>query len=377
MGEETSEEFTVTNDGTGSADLAVLRALAARSEILRADGTTTTESELIGSRGAKVRRISGDFSPTVARRPRRREAEGRQAGEGRPRLPRRRPWTASPTCQPTSWTTPSTRSTASSTRWAASTATTSSRTATRTIRPRRRGRRSPTSPRRENPAGAFIDGKFILNGGRHRRHAARQHVVYDPASDTWTPAADAPVELPPAGRAVLDGTAVSRRRLSGCLRPCTDVAATTRPATLDSLADYPEATSHVACGGLDGQVICAGGTAQAASAHTYAYDPGSDTWSPRADVPTDVWGMASAAANGQLLLTGGIAADAITNEGWAYDPSTDSWTDLPASNNSTYRTGGGCGHYRIGGSVGLFAPIAPGGPPRLRGVRRRHGCSVG
>ncbi len=356
MGEETSQEFTVTNDGTGSADLEFSER-SGSFEILRADGTTTTESELIGSRGAKVRRISGDFSPLSH------VAQGvvrQQAAKPAKVAPSAPPWTditdfptdimdnAVDTLDgivysmggfdgneiiPNSYTyDPATQE------W------------------------SPIADipeGRENPVGAFIDGKFILNGGWDPGGTPlASTVVYDPASDTWTPAADAPVAAAAGGRAVLDGTLYL---VGGCQDACgmTDVRSYDPASdTWTSLADYPEPTSHVACGGLDGQVICAGGTAQAASAHTYAYDPGSDTWSPRADVPTDVWGMASAAANGQLLLTGGIAADAITNEGWAYDPGTDSWTDLPAANNSTYRTGGGCGHYRIGGSIGLFAPIA-------------------
>ena len=92
-------------------------------------------------------------------------------------------------------------------------------------------------------------------------------------------------------------------------------------------------------------------------ASTYAYDPAADSWTPRADVPTDVWGMASAAANGQLLLSGGIAGGAVTNEGWVYDPGRRLVDRPPGGEHHTYRMGSGCGLYRIGGASGLFASL--------------------
>src|SRR5690606_26480965 len=104
----------------------------------------------------------------------------------------------------------------------------------------------------------------------------------------------------------------------------------------------------LACGGLDGQVICAGGSADASSTHTYAYDPGSNTWTPRADLPIDLWGMGYTAANGQLLVSGGVTDQfaTVTNEGFAFDPAADTWSPLPNSNNAVYRGGSGCGFYR-------------------------------
>jgi hypothetical protein len=68
--------------------------------------------------------------------------------------------------------------------------------------------------------------------------------------------------------------------------------------------------------------------------------------------------MGYTAANGQLLLSGGVTGgfSTVTNQGYAYDPSSDSWTALPNSNNTDYRGGSACGFYRIGGTPGGFAP---------------------
>jgi hypothetical protein len=122
---------------------------------------------------------------------------------------------------------------------------------------------------------------------------------------------------------------------------------------------YPESTSWLGCGGLSGQVYCAGGSAgTVTSKHTYAYDPASDSWSPVADLPIDLWAMGYSTANGQLLVSGGVTNgfNTLTNQGFAYDPGSNAWTALPNSNNTLYRGGAACGFYKIGGSIGGFNP---------------------
>ncbi len=76
-------------------------------------------------------------------------------------------------------------------------------------------------------------------------------------------------------------------------------------------------------------------------------------------MPADLWGSASTAANGLLLVSGGVIDNgaSITNKGYAYNPQTDSWTALPNANQTLYRSGSACGLYRVGGSPGgLFVP---------------------
>ena len=53
-----------------------------------------------------------------------------------------------------------------------------------------------------------------------------------------------------------------------------------------------------------------------------------------ANMPTDLWGSASTAANGLLLVSGGVTGNgaSITNQGYAYNPQTDAWTALPNAN---------------------------------------------
>jgi hypothetical protein len=94
----------------------------------------------------------------------------------------------------------------------------------------------------------------------------------------------------------------------------------------------------------------------------YSYDPGADSWSQLADMPTDMWAAVSAAANGQLLVSGGVVDDSttVTNQGYAFDPVADTWTAMPNANQTLYRSGGACGLYRIGGNPGgsFVPPVA-------------------
>src|SRR5204863_2375570 len=58
-----------------------------------------------------------------------------------------------------------------------------------------------------------------------------------------------------------------------------------------------------------------------------------------ASLPMTDWGAGYVAANGQLLISGGLGDGNITNAGFSYDPGTDSWSPLPNSNNAAFRLG--------------------------------------
>ena len=96
----------------------------------------------------------------------------------------------------------------------------------------------------------------------------------------------------------------------------------------------------------------------------HAYNPASDTWGPLADLPVVLWGAGYTAANGTLLLSGGVtgtASDTLTNQGYGYDPASNTWTAIANANHTVYRGGSACGFYRVGGSTtGNFTPIAGG-----------------
>ncbi len=73
-------------------------------------------------------------------------------------------------------------------------------------------------------------------------------------------------------------------------------------------------------------------------------------------MPQAQWGMGYVASNQKLFVSGGVTdnSNALTNEGFAYDPSNDTWTPIANSNNAVFRGGSACGFYKIGGSIGNF-----------------------
>jgi len=122
-------------------------------------------------------------------------------------------------------------------------------------------------------------------------------------------------------------------------------------------APYPVPVSWESCGAISGELYCTGGDADSgyftenSLKVTYVYDPNSDTWSQAADLPIDLWGSSYTAAEGHLLVSGGITQQgtALTNQGFSYDPASDTWTRIPNSNNAVFRGGSACGFYQIGG----------------------------
>jgi hypothetical protein len=120
-------------------------------------------------------------------------------------------------------------------------------------------------------------------------------------------------------------------------------------------AAYPQPTSFEGCGTIAGQLYCAGGVSDARgeSRDGYVYNPSTDHWTQIAGLPNgDQWAAAYSAADGRLLLSGGVInhSGLLTNEGWAYDPTSNSWTSLPNANTVSWRSAGACGFYKIGGS---------------------------
>ena len=218
---------------------------------------------------------------------------------------------------------------------------------------------------REEGVGAFIGDKFyVVDGATADGQTLTGELdIYDTATNTWSTGAPIPVAMADAAATVLDGRlyvvggCASRAfcGTSGVFRydPASD--------TWQRLPDYPTPESWLGCGAIEGIVYCAGGQQSfgKVSTATYAYDPGANTWTPRAQVPMALWAMGSTVANGKLMISGGVNAGLSTNKGFAYDPVSDSWSALPDSVNLLTRGAMACGLVKIGGaqSYGSYSPF--------------------
>jgi N-acetylneuraminic acid mutarotase len=217
----------------------------------------------------------------------------------------------------------------------------------------------------ESPGAAFVNGKMYLVGGWNASgNASTKVYVYDPNSNSWSSAANLPKALSAPAVTALDGNLyVVGGCTTGNCAPTSKSAFRYDPGS-DSwaqLADYPVPAAFPACAGIASELVCAGGVNadnNQGQKATYIYDPGSDSWAQGADMPYDDWAMAYAGSDNKLQISAGAINNGavLTNQSLEYDPSANTWTALANSNNAEYRGGASCGLYKIGGSSGGFNP---------------------
>lgn len=159
--------------------------------------------------------------------------------------------------------------------------------------------------------------------------------VYDPATDSWTRKADMPT-----ARAYLSATAVNGKiyAIGGATTGLSQPLATVEeydPATdtWTRKADMPTARCAHAADVMNGKIYAVGGmaggpmTTWAGLSVVEVYDPATDTWTRKADVPAPTfWNSVSAAAGTIYSLGGGPALHVEVSTVYEYDPVTDAWT---------------------------------------------------
>lgn len=212
---------------------------------------------------------------------------------------------------------------------------------------------------------AYAGGKVYLAGGWNTGSELTSSVyAYNPARDSWSRAAYLPWGISAAGTAVLGGRVYV---IGGCdSEDCSQTEPTVfrydpRGNSWTEVADYPVATAYLGCAGIRAEIVCAGGLDPDSAdgltgfTSTYMYHPETNTWTKGADLPNDLWGMAASGTDGKLQISGGYSGlyGGVLNSAQEYDPATNAWTALPGLPVATYRGGGACGPYVIGGSGGL------------------------
>ncbi|MHC4433769.1 MAG: Kelch repeat-containing protein, partial [Planctomycetota bacterium] len=192
-------------------------------------------------------------------------------------------------------------------------------------------------------ATAVVNGKTYAIGGKTSEPGATQLStveVYDPATDTWTRKADMPT-----ARAYLSASAVGDKiyAIGGHNGITTVQEYDPATDTWIQKADMSTGRSTPATCVVNGKIYAIGG-AQWILGQIYStihgvssvevYDPTTDTWISKSDMPMGVWGLCAFAINGKIYALGGrprVSAMPYTQE---YDPATDTWTrkaDMPVA----------------------------------------------
>jgi N-acetylneuraminic acid mutarotase len=180
----------------------------------------------------------------------------------------------------------------------------------------------------------YVLGFYI---GSSQSNTSGQVYAYDPSADEWTERTAMP-----------EGT----ERASGCVAALGEkiyVFGGARGATVsdasvyDTLADswqtlpaLPEPREHCAAGAIAGVVYIAAGRAGAITAFgtwTFAFDPATNTYSQKAQIPTLRGGVAGAVLGDRLFVFGGegnsgAGTNGVFGEVEAYDPVSNSWQEF-------------------------------------------------
>ena len=165
-----------------------------------------------------------------------------------------------------------------------------------------------------------VDGKIYAIGGAQAPPGLRYVEEYDPATDTWT-----------------------------------------------RKADMPTARLNVSTSAVNGKIYAIGGAAGGNQWYlgfstVEEYDPATDTWTPKADMPTGRTYFSTSVVNGKIYAIGGLTTG--TNHlspVEEYDPVTDTWTrkaDMPTARSGLTTSAVNGKIYAIGGYVGGGAPVS-------------------
>jgi len=184
---------------------------------------------------------------------------------------------------------------------------------------------------------SVVNGKIYAIGGAPYAEASVPTVEeYDPATDTWTRKADMPTSRGSLSTSVVNGKiyAIGGGGGDGA-GDRTDLPTVEEydPATdtWTSKADMPTGRGILSTSVVDGKIYAIGGVAGwmggPGVSTVEEYDPATDTWTTKADMPTGRKGLSTSVVNGRIYAIGGFTGMVTTfSTVEEYDPATDTWT---------------------------------------------------
>jgi RNA polymerase sigma factor (sigma-70 family) len=214
-----------------------------------------------------------------------------------------------------------------------------------------------------------VDGKIYAMGGTDQNQAFAAIEVYDPATDTWTRKADMP-----AGRG-LDGAVCAVNGKIYVIGGWPDPKASTVLNEVEEYdpetekwtkkTNMPTKRAHLAVCVVKGKIYAIGGyiTNDVLTSAVEEYDPETDTWTKKADMPTGRCVFGAAAVNGKIYAIGGKTGKwkggTFISTVEEYDPATDIWTkkaDMPIERTELATSALNGKIYVVGGGTGKFLP---------------------
>ncbi len=190
---------------------------------------------------------------------------------------------------------------------------------------------------------SVVNGKIYAFGGSNGQWELAVVEEYDPVKDAWTKKADMPTARYHQSTCAVNGRIYA---IGGMLQRVEMFFPTVEEYdpvtnTWTRKADMPTARSHLSTSVVKGKIYAIGGTNHRNDTNDYnglkvveEYDPATDTWTKKADMPTARWTQSISVVNGKIYVIGGAYRQvpfAVVEE---YDPATDTWrsrADMPTA----------------------------------------------
>jgi len=182
------------------------------------------------------------------------------------------------------------------------------------------------------PAGCVVDGILYMVGGLYPFNTPLRRVfAYDPRADSWTRKTDMPTARRFLAGATVDGIIYVIGGSSGPFDPSVPLktveAYDPKTDTWVAKADMPTARQLLAVCAVDGIIYAIGGGTD--FDHPYAtveaYNPKTDQWSRKRDLPLPLRWLTASAAGGIIYVFVGTETHPYGYT-FAYDPPADAWT---------------------------------------------------
>jgi N-acetylneuraminic acid mutarotase len=182
------------------------------------------------------------------------------------------------------------------------------------------------------------DGKIYAIGGAGPVYQALGTVeVYDPVTDTWTTKSEMPTARQGLSTSVVNGKIYAIGGAECFIKWCGELETFSNVEEYDPATDtwttkspIPTERGWHSASVVDGKIYIIGGSQGQTPGYKYyhvlaveVYDPATDTWSQKGDMPESRAAGSASVVDGKIYLIGGFPGLQKVDE---YDPATDTWT---------------------------------------------------
>ena len=183
-----------------------------------------------------------------------------------------------------------------------------------------------------------VNGKIYAIGGHSDGITFSVVEEYDPVTDRWTRKADMPDARVYLSTSVVNGKiyAIGGAEHWGPPFLSTVEEYDTVTDKWTKKADMPTARAALSTSVVNGRIYAIGGTYLKHGTNDYnglsvveEYDPVTDKWTKKADMPTARLSLSTSVVNGKIHTIGGANRRTVFPSVEEYDPVTDKWTKKP------------------------------------------------